>query len=52
MIIVLVDENLELKKIAEINWAQFLKYRKWHKTMRGWNLSVTKEFLTEAKNIV
>lgn len=51
VIIVQIDENLNLKKIIELNWSQFIKFRKWHKTMRGWNLSITNELLREAKMI-
>lgn len=52
VIIVMVDENLEPKKIIELTWEQFLKYKKWHKTMRGWNITVTNSLLREAKIIL
>ena len=51
VIIVLIDENFELKKMIEISWDQFIKFRKWHKTMRGWNISVTNNLLKEARVI-
>jgi hypothetical protein len=51
VIVVIVDKNLQLKKIYEITWKQFLKFRKWHKTMRAWNLYTNKTFLTEVKVI-
>lgn len=52
VIIVLLDRNLKLSKILEIDWRGFLKFRKWHKTMRGWNISVTQQLLNEAKVVV
>ena len=51
VIIVIIDEGLHLKTILEINWNQFLRFRKWHKTMRGWNISVTKELVAVAQVI-
>ncbi|MEK7551949.1 MAG: hypothetical protein AAB534_00885 [Patescibacteria group bacterium] len=51
VVIVMIDDNLEPKKIIELTWEQFLKYRKWHKTMRGWNISVTNELLKQSKVI-
>ena len=51
VIIVVIDENLQPKRILEITWEQFLKFRKWHRTMRGWNISVTKALISEARTI-
>lgn len=51
VIIVIIDENLRSKKILEITWEQFLKFKKWHKTMRGWNITVTKALVGEARSI-
>lgn len=51
VVIVLINNLFEPEKIIEVNWEQFLKYRKWHKTMRAWNLSITRELLKEV-NIV
>lgn len=51
VIIVIIDKNLQLKKIREITWKQFLKFRKWHKTMRAWNISVSLSLLKEAETI-
>ena len=51
VIIVKFDKDFLLEKIIEINWNQFLKYKKWHKTMRGWNIIVTKELIKEGKVI-
>jgi hypothetical protein len=52
VVVVIIDDNLEPKKIIEFTWEQFLKYKKWHKTMRGWNVSITNELLRESKIIM
>jgi len=49
VIIVVIDKHYDLVKMLEVNWEQFLKFRKWHKTMRAWNLSLTKQLCSEAK---
>lgn len=51
VIIVQISKNYEPRRILELNWKQFLKLRRWHSTMRAWNLSVTKALLSEAKII-
>ena len=51
VIVVLIDKHYDLVKMIELNWVQFLKYRKWHKTMRAWNVSLTKQLCDEAKTI-
>ncbi len=51
-IIVRIDKDFQLKDMIELNREQFLKFRKWHKTMRARNLSLTKALLQEAKRIV
>lgn len=51
VIVVVIDKNYNLLRMIELNWEQFLKYKKWHKTMRAWNLNLTKQLLNEAKTI-
>jgi len=51
VIIVLFDENLDLKRINELSWEDFLKYKRWHKRMRAWNLNITRELLENTKTI-
>ena len=51
VIIVIFNIDFELEKIIEINWEQFLKLKKWHKTMRGWNISINKKLILEGKII-
>jgi len=51
LIIVLIDRHLNSVLIIEFDWDTFIKYKKWHKTMRAWNISVTKSLLSNAKII-
>lgn len=51
VIIVIFSENFELEKIIEIDWNQFINMKRWHKTMRGWNISVTKQLIESSKII-
>ncbi|WP_139492408.1 hypothetical protein [Brevibacillus dissolubilis] len=51
VILVQFDENLILKRINELTWEQFLKYKRWHKTMKAWNLSINNKMLNESKTI-
>lgn len=43
VLIVKFCANYELEKIIQVDWVTFLKHKKWHSTMRAWNLSLTKE---------
>lgn len=52
VIIVQIYKNYKPKRMLELNWEQFLEYRRWHSTMRAWNLSVTKNLLADAKIIL
>lgn len=52
VIIVQLYKNYRPKRILELTWEQFLNYKKWHSTMRAWNLSVTKSLLSEARIII
>jgi hypothetical protein len=52
VIIVQLYKNYRPKRILELTWEQFLKYKKWHRTMRAWNLSITKSLLKEVKVIL
>lgn len=51
VVIVQLYKNLRLKRIIELDWDKFLKHKKWHSTMRAWNLSVTKSLLDDS-NII
>ncbi len=52
VVIVQIFKNYRPKRILELTWEQFLKYRKWHTTMRAWNLSVTRSLVNESKIIL
>lgn len=49
VLIISFSGNYELQKIIQLNWNQFLKFKKWHKTMRAYNLSLTKRLFDECK---
>jgi len=51
VIVVLFNNEFKMKKILEISWELFLRYKRWHKTMRGWNISITKKLIKES-NVV
>jgi hypothetical protein len=51
VIIVLISNDFQLKSMCELTWEQFLKFRRWHTTMRAWNLSLTKALINEARII-
>lgn len=49
VLIISFSGNYELQKIIQLNWNQFLNFKKWHKTMRAYNLSLTKRLFDECK---
>ncbi|EIF15356.1 hypothetical protein MY7_3720 [Bacillus sp. 5B6] len=51
VIIVIINENYLLDKLIELNWGQFLKYRKWRSRVRAWNLSITQKLINDTKVI-
>jgi hypothetical protein len=51
VIIVQLSKDYRPIRILELSWDQFLKFKKWHSTMRAWNLSVTKKLLDSSKVI-
>lgn len=51
LIIVVFDESYKLIKIIELEWEKFLLFKKWHKRMRAWNITITRELLDNAKII-
>jgi hypothetical protein len=52
VVIVQIFKDYRPKRILELTWDQFLKFKKWHSTMRAWNLNVTQLLLKEAKIIL
>ncbi|MCP3685741.1 MAG: hypothetical protein GY861_24095 [bacterium] len=51
VILVLLDDNYNLIRINELTWEQFLNCKRWHSTMRAWNISITNGLLENTKNI-
>ena len=49
VLIVKFDNDYQLEKIIQLDWNLFLKYKRWHKTMNAWNLSITKALTEEAE---
>jgi hypothetical protein len=49
VLIVKFDKDYQLEKIIQLDWNLFLKYKRWHKTMNAWNLSITKALIAEAE---
>jgi len=47
--IVILDGNYDLQEIIELSWQQFLTNKKWHSTMKAWNITVTKKLRAEGK---
>lgn len=51
VIIACFNSNFKLVKILELTWEQFLKNKRWHNTMKAWNISVTKKLIADSKII-
>lgn len=51
LIIVMINDLFEPVKIIECDWYTFLKHKRWHKTMRAWNISVTARLEKESRII-
>lgn len=49
LVIVMINEYYEPVKVLECRWEAFLKHKRWHKTMRAWNLSVTASLEKECR---
>jgi len=52
LILVIFNKDYSLKEIYELNWAQFLKYRKMKPPENKWNLPITNEVKAAAKKIM
>ena len=48
LLIVKFDNDYQLEKIIQLDWNLFIKYRRWHKTMTAWNITITKALTEEA----
>ena len=50
-IIVIFDEDYNLKKILEIDWEQFLQIKRWHSRMNAWNIPINSELSKIARTV-
>ena len=48
VVIVVLNDNYQLKKIIQLDWNLFLKHKKWHSRMAAWHLIVSKKLLADA----
>lgn len=48
VIIVVLNDNYQLKKIIELDWNSFLKHKKWHSRMTAWHLIISKKLFADA----
>lgn len=48
VIIVILDNRYQLKKIIELSWESFLKHKKWHSRTNAWYLMINKKLLDDA----
>ena len=51
VIIVVLNDSYQLKKIIELDWNTFLKHKKWQSRVRAWYLTVSNKLLADAKII-
>jgi hypothetical protein len=49
LLIVQFKENFRLKRIIQLDWNTFLNFKKWHSTMRAWNITVTNNLLKNSE---
>ncbi len=49
VLIIKFDNDYELEKIIQLDWNLFIKYKRWHKTMNAWNISITKALIEKAE---
>ena len=50
-VIVIFDEDYDLKSIVEIDWDQFLKIKKWHKRVNAWTIPINASLMKMAKKV-
>ena len=51
LLIVKFKENFVVDKIIQLDWFQFLKFKKWHSTMNAWNIYIGEELLKDSEII-
>lgn len=50
-LIVVVVKNYQAELIIELTWEDFYDLKRWHSTMRAYNISLTKTTLEKARVI-
>ena len=48
VIICRFSDECELESIYQINWETFIRYKKWHKRMNAWYLTLSKKLIEES----
>lgn len=51
VVVVMFDDSLSLKRINELTWEQFLKYKRWNSRMGTWNLPITRDLLNNTRTV-
>jgi len=51
VIICKFDNDYKLIAIYELTWDDFLKHKKWHKTMNAWNLTISRTLIADSTTI-
>lgn len=51
VLIVKFNDDFVLEKIYQLKWELFLRHKRWHKTMRAWNLSLTRALISDSEVI-
>lgn len=49
LVVALLDDDYNLLKIVELNWDTFIKFKKWHSRMNAFNVSLSKNLLSQSK---
>ena len=48
VIICQFDDDCQLKAIYQLDWDAFIKHKRWHSTMKAWNITLTKETIADS----
>ena len=49
MMVVSMSPKTGKIRLMMLTWDTFIKYKRWHKTMKAWNISLTQELMNECK---
>ena len=48
VIICQFDNDFQLKSIYQLDWDAFIKHKKWHSTLKAWNINLSKETIADS----